>query len=472
MAIDPPVDEVTAQRRAMLRLVSNRTAAQVVTSMRTRGVRPLLLKGAWFAHWLYDDPADRPPGDVDVIVAPADMPGARQALSALGFTRYNPPSHARETAVHHEAWEREDLGILRVELHHTLALVDADPSHVWRHVSEDTTTLGVAGTEVEVPGEAVGALLVGLHAAQHGLTLPKPQLDLERALARLDERTWHSAAQVARSLGAGAAFAAGLSLRPQGAALARRLGLDPAAAQRAVRLRGTAPGAGLTIEWVLTELRTRSGVSDRARLVGRLVVPPRARMLEGYPLAGRGPAGMVAAYLIRPIRVARMAPSGLRAWLEVAPAPGPARTWPRRCRVAVAAVLLTGARVALRLVAFRHIVRVARLTETGSAPGTHAMQDAAQEARAARAAEVAVALRSAASRLPWDCTCLTQALAGAVLLRVRRLPAVLHLGVLRNDESGEIEAHAWLTCGADMVSGGEGHDRFTEIATYASAWTL
>jgi hypothetical protein len=313
---------------------------------------------------------------------------------------------------------------------------------------------------VEAPGEAVGALLVGLHAAHHGLTLPKPLQDLERALARLDDGTWRQAAEMARSLGAEAEFAAGLSLRPQGAAVAGRLGLDAARAKRAVRLRGAAPAA-LVIEWLVTELRTRSTFSDRARVMGRLLVPSREWMLQGYPLARRGPAGMAAAYLVRPIRVARMVPSALWTWLGVALPARTGRRWRRLPRVAAAAVLLAAARAALRLVPFRLIVRAAGLGEPRSAADVAG-------AEAARAAEISDAVGSAASRLPWNSTCLARAVAGAVLLRWHRLPAVLHLGVLRDGPSGQITAHAWLTCGSHVLTGGEGHERFTEIAAYSS----
>ncbi len=60
----------------------------------------------------------------------------------------------------------------------------------------------------------------------------------------------------------------------------------------------------------------------------------------------------------------------------------------------------------------------------------------------------------AASRFVLSPTCLVRALAAQVLLRLCGHDGVLHLGVARN-ESGRIDAHAWLECQGRVVIGGE-----------------
>ena len=82
----------------------------------------------------------------------------------------------------------------------------------------------------------------------------------------------------------------------------------------------------------------------------------------------------------------------------------------------------------------------------------------------ADASGIATALTRAGRALPWHPSCLRLALAGAVMLRRRRMPWVVHFGVSR-DESGII-SHAWLKVGDSFVSGAAEHSRFTPIAAF------
>jgi hypothetical protein len=75
------------------------------------------------------------------------------------------------------------------------------------------------------------------------------------------------------------------------------------------------------------------------------------------------------------------------------------------------------------------------------------------------------ALRVASSRSPWRSTCLAQALAGFSMLRRRRVPSTLALGVARS-ASDSLEAHAWLSCGGFILTGAGGCERFSVVARY------
>jgi hypothetical protein len=48
-----------------------------------------------------------------------------------------------------------------------------------------------------------------------------------------------------------------------------------------------------------------------------------------------------------------------------------------------------------------------------------------------------------------------------MLLKHHGYGSTIHLGVKQVGE-GELEGHAWLTCGDVVVTGGEGLDRFVE----------
>ena len=65
----------------------------------------------------------------------------------------------------------------------------------------------------------------------------------------------------------------------------------------------------------------------------------------------------------------------------------------------------------------------------------------------------------------WDCRCLTQALAAKAMLRRRGLESTIYFG-LANPEKKELEAHAWLRCGERLVTGEEGHQKFSEVARF------
>jgi hypothetical protein len=77
------------------------------------------------------------------------------------------------------------------------------------------------------------------------------------------------------------------------------------------------------------------------------------------------------------------------------------------------------------------------------------------------------ALRSAGARSPWHSTCLAQALAGTVMLRRRRIPSSLTMGVAKSDVApGSLSAHAWLSCGGNILTGRDGYEKFNIIAQF------
>ena len=70
-----------------------------------------------------------------------------------------------------------------------------------------------------------------------------------------------------------------------------------------------------------------------------------------------------------------------------------------------------------------------------------------------RAVEVGRRVQAAARRLPWNVTCLHQAIAAQRMLRRRGLPQEVHIS-LRPAE--DLAAHAWVTSGGSPVVGGDG----------------
>jgi hypothetical protein len=129
--------------------------------------------------------------------------------------------------------------------------------------------------------------------------------------------------------------------------------------------------------------------------------------------------------------------------------------------------LLVEAQVALA--AARLLIRFVPLRFYSGQLGVHMAESPAEEHEAARRTTlrgVAWAIGAISRRAPWRCLCLEQAVAAKMMLRLRRYPNTLYLGVAHSTEE-KIEAHAWLRCGLFYVTGGAGRDRFAVVSTFA-----
>lgn len=132
---------------------------------------------------------------------------------------------------------------------------------------------------------------------------------------------------------------------------------------------------------------------------------------------------------------------------------------PRHERAAIveATAWLGVARLALLVLAFRRLA--AFLGEEGRETATGTIDDA-------RARVVGQAVEAAARHAPWQGLCFAQALTATAMLRRRGLACTTYFGVAR--DGGRVAAHAWVRCGDRMVVGGEGHERYAVLATFAA----
>lgn len=130
------------------------------------------------------------------------------------------------------------------------------------------------------------------------------------------------------------------------------------------------------------------------------------------------------------------------------------RTWSDDRLLLEAAARLFVARVMIALLPFRTIAR--RLGRQGSESPRDETHSAAPRIRWAIAA--------ISRRAPWRCQCLEQAVAAKMMLRARRIPSTLYLGV---EPGAEAKAHAWLRSGSLFVTGGDASGRFAVLSTFA-----
>ncbi len=88
------------------------------------------------------------------------------------------------------------------------------------------------------------------------------------------------------------------------------------------------------------------------------------------------------------------------------------------------------------------------------------------EAQRASAALIGWAVPALGRRLPWMSQCLVQAVAATWMLQRRRIPSTLYFG-LAKDTGGELQAHAWVRSGTQVLTGAKGRHAFTVVATFA-----
>jgi hypothetical protein len=293
-------------------LAVDTATAQIVATLRWREIPSVVLRGPAVARRLYDQGELRPYVDLDLLVPPGDWEKAGKALAELGYrpavAKTDLPRHRR---LHASEWARES-DRTSVDLHRTISGVRAADEEVWSVFSESGETALVAGEQVVLTGPVALALIVALHAAQHGVEKEKPLDDLERALFCLDAATWSEAVALARRLDAIDTFSAGLRLIPAGVELADRLEL-PRVLPVDVTLRASAaPKLALGFEW----LSRTPGLRAKMALIVLALAPPPGALRAWRPLARRGRLGLVGAYLSHPFWLARYAVPSLRSYLR------------------------------------------------------------------------------------------------------------------------------------------------------------
>jgi Uncharacterised nucleotidyltransferase len=308
--LEPRPEELMAGAR---RLILDAATAQAVTAMRARGLRPILIKGPAIQSRFYPDGVRRRYDDVDLLVAPAEFDAAGAVLIELRYRMALPERwlgvRMTETPMHAVEFIRQGRVTVAIDLHRSIHWPKVDPDRVWSELSRATEQMTVGGAEVEVLGGAAQAVVVALHAVQHGHH-PKPLEDLRHALDALQPSTWSEAAQIAGRLDAAEPFAAGLRMLPAGAAVAERLELTDSESAEVRLLRDGDALIALALEQFLTERSWRR----RARLAWAKLLPSPDYVRLGYPIARTGTLGLIRGYGQRALALAQQTPAALAAW--------------------------------------------------------------------------------------------------------------------------------------------------------------
>jgi hypothetical protein len=164
-----------AQRRSVSTLVRNRTLEAelltVVEALRRQGVEPLPVKGVVLARTVYGDLSLRTAADIDVLVRPADLGPAREALALLDYAHAAaPPFEALHHSFHDPQYFRTTpTGHVCLELHHALwsARHFGEAEGIW----ERRVTIELGGTAVGVLCPEDTLLHLAVHRARSPLRL-------------------------------------------------------------------------------------------------------------------------------------------------------------------------------------------------------------------------------------------------------------------------------------------------------------
>jgi Uncharacterised nucleotidyltransferase/Transglutaminase-like superfamily len=422
-------------------------AGEVIRALDAAGIDCMLLKGPAMARHLYGDaPGGRNYGDIDVLVPPGDFGAAGLVLDSLGFQDRLVGIRASEAdRLEGRPWHRRDAADVVVDLHRGFHHV-VDRAAWWALLGRHREVIVVEGQPMAIPDRVGCAVIAALHASKAS-SLGKPAEDLRRALRLFDDEIWREAAELARSVGAGEAFAAALCRESAGLELAGRLGLavtDPVAWFWATSRQR---GAGS-----LSFLLAAGTWTVRAQRLRDAAFPSAAVFVGNWPIAARGRSGLALARLGRLCVIVVRLPRVLLAWHRTAGAlrrggpasggAGPARAH-RALRVRGRAVLATSwwtLRVWWRI--HRGLARGPR--RAGAVPAL-----APYSARAARL--VLACCRS---------TCLETALVRQARAAGRGVVVDVVVGV--TPPAGGFRAHAWLD--GDRVD-----PQFVELCRFPAA---
>lgn len=209
---------IAAENRQHLKLLRRQAALwdlerdQVVSRLQDLAIPLVVLKGAALRLTAYRDSADRPFGDIDILVPKESLADAVSLLEGKGYARHS--EHRDRVYLehfHHLVLSRAPG--FKVEVHWALApahsTLGLDPEGFRR---EAVLVKGVSGLAFRVPAPEHMAIHLSAQNAEDGFSTLRRLVDLDRVIAAAGpDFDWSRLGAEARRMDAGGAVA--LSLR-------------------------------------------------------------------------------------------------------------------------------------------------------------------------------------------------------------------------------------------------------------------
>jgi hypothetical protein len=284
----------------------------LVSLLEGSGVPVIPFKGPVLAEMVYGDLALREFGDLDLLVAPADLPRARALLEERGYRPLFPVSAALDQAIlssprhYHLALKRE----LMVELHWK-----TDPEFPSADLSDPAwwarlPTRRFGSIEVKSLPRAELALALLVHGAKHQWEQLNWVAELDQVLRQLESGEWERLVAKANVLRARRRVSLGLRLAQRWfetpvpgsvAAWLQEVGGEPVAESISRNWLEDSPGASNALGRLLMNIHVYDSVRQRARHAIDVVARPGMAEWTAWPL----PRGLHWLYV--PMRAYRLA---------------------------------------------------------------------------------------------------------------------------------------------------------------------
>jgi hypothetical protein len=280
--------------------------AGIIERLAAKGIPTMVMKGTALAYLYYEDPAARRRGDTDLLIRPADLAGAREALEQAGCYRREDP----HGLYFQETW-LADCGagmIHSIDLHwqpidRPVLQTILAPERFWQGRRPLERLSPHAGAPDALTMLVHGALNQAWHVAR-GYSVEDSRVtggrrliwavDYLRLTRGFTERCWqelaefcerNDAAAIMLQALAGAQADIGLAVPP--AVLER---LQRAATRSAVHAYIAKPGV---VRDFLRDLKAARSLAVRLRLIAGLAFAPRRHLVEKYPDCAHWPTALL-----------------------------------------------------------------------------------------------------------------------------------------------------------------------------------
>lgn len=214
------LEQAEKYKRSALKLGEALTT--YLKSAEIRGIQTIVLKGLWLCENIYQNPAIRPGGDIDILVHRKDVEACLQLLSEQGIGEFWPNLlHDEYFARHHLHQQRStpDLSIwfeIHWALDHPYTLLTVDYESMFERAKR-STLLNAPIQEMTLPDLL---LSLAIHLVKHAVYLPSlidrddlPRiiladgmlmyyLDVTEVIKQNQNIDWDLAVQLARDWGA------------------------------------------------------------------------------------------------------------------------------------------------------------------------------------------------------------------------------------------------------------------------------
>jgi hypothetical protein len=137
----------------------------------------------------------------------------------------------------------------------------------------------------------------------------------------------------------------------------------------------------------------------------------------------------------------------------------PTRTFDDYFLFAEAWVLLAMARLMLVFLPFKKIIPVLGNLKTDEMPGITGSNPKLQA--------IKLSVERGCRYSPWRTMCFEQALAAKMMLKRRHFVSTVFFGV-NKDVDNKLNAHAWLQCDGQAITGGKNIEKYTVLSSFKS----